>query len=181
MNEQETPLPTASKKRYLLPVSIAAFALSAGFSGYVKYASYATAERTAEIRRELSEYESKIGLLRADPSVAAADLMNRNKAGIESDVSKSEAQKYVSELMRLHRDYEVDFDGFSYSNGKIATIVSSRQTSPGVDPVDKIVRLIGDYRSGSGSAASSPLSLGDVRLVSGDDTRRNFSIEFKVK
>lgn len=91
------------------------------------------------------------------------------------------AQKYVVEFMRLHRDYDIDFDGFQFSAGKISTIITSRQTSVGVDPVDKIIRFVGDFRSGSGSAATSSLTLSELKLVSGDDVLRTFNAEFKIK
>lgn len=188
MNEQnstEAPAssetPAAPKKRSYLPISILLLAVSVGFAGYLKYEVWDTAAKTAEIRKELSEFETQISALKANPSVAAADLLNRNKATLEKDSERSAAQNYVTEFMRLHRDYDVDFDGFQFANGKINTVVSSRQTSAGVDPVDKVIRLIGDYRSGSGSAATSPFTLGDVKLVSGDNTHRTFSAEFKIK
>lgn len=188
MNEQistqvpvEEAAPAARSKRSLLPVSILLLAVSAGFAGYLKYQTWSYGDKISEIRHELSEFETQIATLKSDPAVAAADLMNRNKPSLESDVTRSEAQRYVTELMKLHRDYDLDFDGFSFASGKISTIVSARQTSAGVDPIDKAVRFIGDFRSGSGSAATSPFSLGEIRLVSGDDTRRTFSIELKIK
>ncbi|MDQ1343645.1 MAG: hypothetical protein QG650_365 [Patescibacteria group bacterium] len=187
MNEpssSETPItkdPSANSKKSFMAIAVLLLAVSAGLSGYLKYQVWSFSDKTAAIRQELAEFETKIGILKADPAVAAADLLNRNKASLEQDISRSEAQRYVTALTKLHLDYDVDFDGFSFSNGKVSTIVSARQTSAGVDPIDKMIRFIGDYRSGSGSAATSPFVLSEVRLVSGDNTSRTFNVEFKIK
>lgn len=162
----ETRKPETRAKRPLLPVSIALLAVSAGLSGYLKFEIWNNESQTAEIRKELAEFETQISTLKSDPAVAAADLLNRNKASLEKDVERSQAQTYVSEFMKLHRDYDVDFDGFQFSGGKIITIVSATQSSPGTDPIDKVIRLVGDFRSGSGTAAVAPFSLSEIKLVS---------------
>lgn len=171
----------APAKRSFMTASVLILAVSAGFAGYLKYETWSVSDKISGIRHELSEFETQITALKADPAVAAADLLGRNKATLEKDIERSMAQKYVVEFMRLHRDYDVDFDGFLFSAGKISTIVTARQTSAGVDPVEKVIRLVGDFRSGSGSAATSPLTLSELKLVSGDDTRRTFNAEFKIK
>lgn len=188
MNEQisqESPeveeIAKAPAKRSFMAASVLILAVSVGFAGYLKYETWAVSERVAGVRHELSEFETQINALKADPAVAAADLLGRNKAALEQDIERSMAQKYVVEFMRLHRDYDVDFDGFQFSAGKISTIITARQSSAGVDPVEKIVRLVGDFRSGSGSAAASPLMLGELKLVSGDDVHRTFNADFKIK
>lgn len=175
MNEQNlsetsagTPETAALKqpKRSLLPVSILLLVVSAGFSGYLKYQTWDYGSKTFDVRQEILEFESKIAALKADPTVAAADLLNRNKSSLETDIQRSEAHRYVTELMKLRRDYDVDFNGFQFSAGKVTTVISARQTSAGTDPIDKVVRFIGDFRSGSGSAAVSPFELAEIRLVS---------------
>ena len=188
MNEQispETPevqeKAPAPAKRSFMTASVIILAVSAGFAGYLKYETWTVSERIAGVRHELSEFETQINALKADPAVAAADLLGRNKASLQKDVERSMAQKYVAEFMRLHRDYDVDFDVFQFNAGKITTIITSRQTSVCVDPVDKVIRLVGDFRSGSGSAATSPFTLGELKLVSGDDTHRTFNADFKIK
>lgn len=156
----------APGKRSFMAASVLIFAVAVGLSGYLKFETWKVSDEIAAVRKELSEFETKIGALKADPMVAAADLLGRNKASLERDIERSMTQKYVAEFMRLHRDYDVDFDGFQFSGGKIGTIITARQTSAGVDPIDKIVRLVGDFRSGSGSAATSPLILSELKLVS---------------
>ncbi len=175
MNEQNpSEIPTGNSetlassraKRSLFPVSVFLLVVSAAFSGYLKYQVWNYGSKTFEIRQEILEFESKIAALKADPTVAAADLLNRNKASLETDIQRSEAHRYVTELMKLHRDYGVDFDGFQFSGGKITTVVSARASSAGTDPVEKVIRFVGDFRSGSGAAAVSPFELSEIRLVS---------------
>lgn len=175
--------PAAGKaKRSFFAVSAALFAVSLVFAGYLRFQIWNYASDTESLRREITEFDSKISTLRADPVVGAADLMSRNKASLENDIVRSQAQKYVDELMRLHRDYGVDFDGFNFAAGKVSTVVSaSSSMSSAADPVDKIVKFIGDFRSNTGSAATSSLRLGEVRLVTGDTSKRAFNVEFKIK
>lgn len=172
----------AGTNRSFFIASASILAVSLVFAGYLRFQIWNYASDTENLRREISEFDSKISALRADPLVGAADLLNRNKSSLENDIVRSQAQKYVDELMRLHRDYGVDFSGFSFAGGKISTVVSAQPADQSVaDPVDKIVKFIGDFRSNTGSAASSSLKLGEVRLVTGDTSKRAFNVEFKVK
>lgn len=125
----DSALSPSRSKRSFLPVSLLLLVISAGLSGYLKYETWNYGSKTYKIRQEIAEFETKIATLKADPTVAAADLLNRNKASIERDIERSEAHRYVTELMKLYRDYGIDFDGFQFSGGRITTIVSARQTS----------------------------------------------------
>jgi hypothetical protein len=176
----QAPVKTARKS--FLAVSVGALSLVLAASAYLAYQVTETKAKILEVRTASAEYSSKIAELKSDAEVIAADLLTKNKGSIESSVNRSKAQDYVSELLRLHRDYEIDFDGFSFAGGKIATAVSARPRSgESGDPIDKTVRFISDFRTGSGSASTSALSLGEIRLVTGDEARRTFSVEFALK
>lgn len=59
--------------------------------------------------------------------------------------------------------------------------MSSRAHAGESDPIGKITQFIGDFRTGSGSAASSVLTLGDIQLVSGDESKRSFAVDLQAK
>lgn len=111
----------------------------------------------------------------------ATDLVERNRTSLESAVNRSKAQDYVQEFLRLRLNYKVDFEGFTFSNDKITTTVSAASVGGSDDPIDRIIKFIADFRSNEGAAKESPLSLGDVRMVSGETGKRSFSVEFEVK
>jgi hypothetical protein len=170
------------EKKTFLVVAWTVLLLVAAVTGYLRYEISNVSAEIAQVRQENADYQSKIGELQNDPSVKAADLLLRNQATVESAIDRSKAQTYVAELMRLHRDYDVDFDTFSFAGDKVSTTVSSRvHVGQAAEPVAKIAGFIGDFRSGSGSAAASMLSLGDVRLVTGDDSARSFAVDLQIK
>lgn len=82
MNEQisqeapETGTPSkAPAKRSFMAASVLIFALAAGLSGYLKFETWKVSDEIASVRKELTEFETKISALKADPMVAAADLL----------------------------------------------------------------------------------------------------------
>ncbi len=165
----------------IVPVAVAVFLGTVSASAYLWYQTGEASRQAESVRSENAALGSAIAELRADPSVLATDLVERNRALLESSVDRSKAQDYANEFMRLRRDYSVDFAGFTFAGNKISTVVHASSESGSTDPVDRVIRFIGDFRSGSGSAAESPLSLGEVRLVTGEANARSFAVEFEVK
>lgn len=104
----------ATIKASALPIAGVIFSLVVGITGYLRYEISTVSAEIVRTKQENSEYQMKISELRNDPMIMAADLLLQNRPSIEASINRSKAQDYVTELMRLHRDYDVDFDSFSF-------------------------------------------------------------------
>jgi hypothetical protein len=126
---------------------------------------------------QLSEYQSKITLLKSDPQVRASEILATQKDVIEKTIEKSNAARYIRELTTLSSLYGVAFNGF--------TAVAQKGLDD--DAIRKIIRLIGGYREtkkdmiSSGTGGLSPFKLAPVLSVSGDSEKRNIHVDFTIQ
>lgn len=132
-------------------------------------------ERT---KTDIIQYTNSIEKIKSDKKVIAAELVANNKSTILNTIKMNEAQTYISELMSVSKKYKMIFNGFSYENGNITTsaVAMTETNLVGDDGIKKISHFIGDYRTGSGSI----FQLSPVLSVSGNEQKRNFSVEFSV-
>jgi hypothetical protein len=135
---------------------------------------------------QLSEYQSKITLLKSDPQVRASEILATQKDVIEKTIEKSNAARYIRELTTLSSLYGVAFNGFTFSQNKVSTTAVA-QKGLDDDAIRKIIRLIGGYREtkkdmiSSGTGGLSPFKLAPVLSVSGDSEKRNIHVDFTIQ
>ncbi|MDD2745755.1 MAG: hypothetical protein PHU93_04415 [Candidatus Gracilibacteria bacterium] len=139
--------------------------------------------KIAEIQMKTQEYQTKIELLKKDPIVRSGEIFFGQKENMSKAIDKSNAAVYIREMDKIEKDFGFYFNGFTFSQDKISTGVSA-QKGLDTDAVQKLIKFIASYRTppkpgmtGSGS----PFELSPVLSVSGDEEKRNISVEFTVK
>jgi len=137
-----------------------------------------------DIRSKTQEYQEQIEVLNKDPNVRAWELFFVQKDTISRSINQSNAANYIREMEKIEKDFGLYFNGFSFSKDKIATSVVAQK---GVDPdaIQKILKFIASYRTpakpGSTTGSGSQFLLSPVLSVSGDEEKRNISVDFKIK
>lgn len=139
--------------------------------------STASTERTIESAKSaITEADRAIQELRNNRDVRAYELLTQNKLILEREVTNSEAQRYISELLALSRHYDLNISGFTYSQGKITTAASANGRVKN-QAIGKVSAFIRDFRAGTGSTL---FRLDPVGGVIGDESHRDFSISLLV-
>ena len=177
----EGKTPTAPGRQMVnvpLIVSGSLFALMLAMSIFLFFGNHSLTTDISNITAENSTYDASIAKLKNDPRIAAAELIGGTQSEILRNIRTSEAQRYTSELENIAKKYKINFTGFSYQGGKISTAAAALASSanPTGDAIEKVSKIIGDYRSGSGSI----FRLSPVTTVSGQEQERLFPIEFIV-
>lgn len=110
----------------------------------------------------------------------AYSLWSKSKDSIESQITRSQAQKFLVQLDSIARAFyrKVSFSGFNYADGKIETNAVAFGSS--TDAAINIIELLRNYR-GEPKTPDTLFSLEPVLSVNGDATRREFSITFNIK
>lgn len=91
---------------------------------------YRTTSLDAQIEAEKKrsqEYQDSILALKQDPVVQASEVLKQSKPEIIKAITASVASNYIRELDHIHRDYLIQFSGFSYQSGKISTSVNAEK------------------------------------------------------
>ena len=161
-----------------LTISGIIFAVVLASSIFLVVENTKIANEISTTQGEIAAFDANITKLQSDRNIMAAELLTANQAEIEQSIQKSEAQRYISELLNIAKKYKIDFSGFSYSNGKIttsATALTDALTGSG-DAIAKVSNLIRDYRTGTGSI----FNLDPVVSVSGFEQKRMLPVEFSV-
>jgi len=177
------PNPTP-KYGSMIYVSFAVAAAVILVTGYFYWQNSQLDSRIAEVQAKTQEYQSRIDVLKKDPIVRAGELFSGQRDVIAKAIAKSNAATYVREMDRIQKDFGIYFDGFSFAQGKITTALIA-QKGLDTDAVQKIIKFIGAYRapkkadalSGSGNL----FDLSPVYNVTGDEEKRNISVQFTVK
>ncbi len=137
-----------------------------------------------DIRSKTQEYQEQIEVLKKDPNVRAWELFFGQKDAISRSINKSNAANYIREMEKIEKDFGLYFNGFSFSQDRISTGVTV-QKGVDTDAIQKIIKFIASYRtpakSGSTTGSGSQFLLNPVLSVSGDEEKRNISVDFKIK
>lgn len=103
---------------------------------------------------------------------------------MSQSITKSNAANYLREMNKIEKDFGFYFNGFSFAQDKISTGVTA-QKGLDSDAIQKFIKFIASYRtaskSGTISGSGSQFLLSPILSVSGDEEKRNISVDFKIK
>ncbi len=123
------------------------------------------------------EYQAKIDTLKRDPLLQGAEILARSKEDIKKNITRSNPASAIRELDRIHKEYAIQFTGFSLAKDIVTSSVSASRGLED-DAIRKVIKLIGDYRDGT---ATGSFMLEPVMSVSGEATKRSLGVQFKLK
>ncbi len=126
----DSTTPQNSQKSAVSKLLIASFTLLGLVilvTAYFVWQNYTLGNQIDVAKAEEQKYQSQIDILKSDPQVRAAEILANQKDSIAKSIEKSNAAKYVRELDQLHKDYGITFNGFSYSQNKVSTAVTSQK------------------------------------------------------
>ena len=177
-NTPETPVASSGGSTKLLPIfAYLILALVIGATIGLFFLGKNVDHQIAVSDRLTAEYQTQIDTLKKEPLLQGAEILARSKDEIKKNITRSNPATALRELDRIHKDYAIQFTGFSLAKDVITSSVSASRGLED-DAIRKIVKLIGDYRDGT---ASGSFLLEPVLSVSGDETKRSFGIQFKLK
>lgn len=137
-----------------------------------------------DIRTKTQEYQGQIEVLKKDPIVRAWELFFGQREALSWSINKSNAANYVREMQKIEKEFGLYFNGFSFSQDRITTSIMS-QKGVDTDAIQKIIKFIASYRApnkpGLDTGSGSQFLLSPVLSVSGDEEKRNISVDFKIK
>ena len=126
-------------------------------------------------RDEIAAKSRAISELNSNPRIAGYGYYDRAKSDIESSIRGGEVQRYIAEVQSIENTYHLVFQGFSYTDGKVSTSASAER-GDGTGAIDKVVKLVADYRTDSAKL----FSLDPIYSVVGDADKKNFPVSFRV-
>jgi len=180
-----SPVSNSQKSKHGLSfiISLITAIFVAAATGYLYWQNSKLDTQISEVQAKTQEYQSKIEVLKKDPIVRSGEIFFGQKENMSRAITKSNAAIYIREMDKIEQEFGFYFNGFTFSQDKISTGVSA-QKGLDSDAIQKYIKFIASYRtppkpglSGSGS----PFQLSPVLSVSGDEEKRNISVEFTVK
>ncbi|MDD3144873.1 MAG: hypothetical protein PHV23_02060 [Candidatus Gracilibacteria bacterium] len=86
----------------------------------------------SQLDQKISERESDIKILEADPKIQVYSLVEANKSTIVGLEKRSMITKYINHIKSISKKYDVNFEGFTISNGDINTVSLVSSTDKGL-------------------------------------------------
>ena len=161
-----------------LVLSICIFLAVIGGIGYLIYASSSIQDQIQNTNKSVADKSVAIKKLQDDHAIRAYQAYEGAALDINTAIERSEAQRYIAELMQISNTYNIIFSGFNFTGNKISTSATSNSVL-GDSPTEKIAKFIYDYRQPD-TFNSHLFLLGPVFGVSGTEERRTFSVDFTV-
>lgn len=75
-----------------------------------------------QLDKKISERESDIKVLEADPKIQVYSLIEANKSTIVSLEKRSMITKYINHIKSISKKYDVNFEWFTIANWDISTV-----------------------------------------------------------
>ena len=149
-----------------------------GSYGYLIFATGSLQSDLTRTHDSIATKKTAIDQLQKDRDIRAYRAYQTASGMIDSTIVHSEAQRYITELMHLSQQYNINFNGFNFSGDHVTT--SATVTSLLNDnPTESIATFIEDYRDPT-KKDTHLFHLAPVTSIAGSDARRSFSVDFSL-
>lgn len=132
------------------------------------------------ISEKISDYESKINILKQQKIVQVQELLEINKVKLQKLETNNEIVKYIDHLKDISTKYWIVFSGFSIADWEIKTEVEvSEFLLKSSAPYVKVRDFIKKYREDEAKTALFDLTF--INSFTSTDWSIKFSVNFKIK
>lgn len=133
------------------------------------------------LNQEIETKESSISQLEKDSKIIISLLYNSNLSSIKKLENYSNVTLFIDHILMLNRKYNIDFESFNYSLGKLSLLAISSSDADGTINYKKVSDFISEYRKNEDKKA-----LFDLDLVKNIATRNEwidniFNINLNLK
>jgi len=142
---------------------------------WIKVYSNSIEEKNNNLKMDIEAVVASIDEIKKDEKTQIYELLQRNKKSIERKTALSNIPNFVGTMKQMSEDYEINFNGFNYSNGIISCEAKAKTSNSGL-AFEKTAKFIKDYRA-------SEEALFNVGFINSFDGTNEiaFNIELEVK
>ncbi|NVP17098.1 hypothetical protein HUU51_00050 [Candidatus Gracilibacteria bacterium] len=128
-----------------------------------------------DLNTKISQREADISILKNDPKVQVYSLIDINRNTIENMEKRSKITDYLKHVDAISKKYEISFDNFDITNGKVSLQASTQSSEKGI-AYKKINKFISEYRK-------EEFALLDLKFITNFEgmDQIKFNLEFDIK
>jgi len=111
----------------------------------LSYYNSALQNEAWELQNNIEKFDISIAELESDEKIIISSLLAGNKKTIDSLTTRSNITKIIAHLDTIQKKYNIKFEGFKLSSGKIETKALVESDESGI-AYQRIAHFIQDYR-----------------------------------
>jgi len=158
-----------------LTLSVIFFLIVVLATVWIKLYSNSIEAKNEKLQMDIDEVVASINEIKKDEKTQIYELLQRNKKAIERKELLSDIPNFVGTMKQMSEDFEVEFDGFAYSNGVISCETKASTDNASL-AYQKTAKFIKDYRA----SEEAIFNIGFINAFDGTNEMM-FNVELEVK
>lgn len=165
----------ANSNKRNLTLSVIFFVIVLVITVWIRFYSNGVEAKNEKIQMDIDEVVSSINDIKKDEKTQIYELLQRNKKAIERKTMLSNIPNFVWTMKAMSETYDVDFEGFSYSNGIISCETNTITDNSNL-AYKKTSNFIREYRA----SEEALFNVGFINAINWTNDMK-FNIELEVK